>query len=625
VESALIHHRAGRLDEAELLYREALATDDRNFDALHMLGVVHLQRGRNVEAVEMIEGAVRVAPRNHTAHRNLGIAYQSSSRLDDAVASLRKAVALQPEWDEAHNSLGTMLHAAGRVDEAEGSFRKAVQLNPSNPDTVGNLGRICKEVGRLDDAIACFRKVLELRPNDVGTLVEAGSAHAMRGDLDEAETYYRAALQVDAARFDAMCNLGDTLRRLDRLDEAESFARRALALRPDEPDALNTLACILLRTSALDEAEICCRKALSIRNDSAPTQITLGNILNARHRWAEADPCFRTALRLQPKSATARYNLSMLRMLNGDYEEGLKLYESRFDVLLEDFGVTPTIRELLNDARRWQGEDLRGRRLLVWTEQGFGDSLMVLRYLPMLKDRGAGELIVLCERELERVVCSVSGLRDFRCAQSVPREAFDVHCPIMSLPFLLHMTPESTPCRVPYVSVPEELSETWNKRLSPAIHPRIGLAWAGSNSLHDDRRSISLATFRPLLKAGAAQFISLQKGAGAEQAGAWQGEIEDWMDDCDDFLDTAALISSLDLVISIDTAVVHLAGALGKPVWLLNRYGSDWRWGLESAHSPWYPSVRIFRQREARDWHHVIEQVSDALIDFVPARRLIHE
>ena len=622
VESALAHHRAGRLADAELLYRKALAIDGDNFDALHMLGVVHQQTGRSTKAVELLEQATAVAPENAFAHSNLGLAYQSLNQLDDAAASLRKALALQPDWDGAHNSLGAVLRAAGRPDDAEACFRRAVELNPSNAGALSNLGNICRESGQLDEALDCFRTVLELQPDDASALAAVGSIHALRAELAHAEDCFRRALQIDANGFDAICNLADVLRRRGSLGEAESFARKALTIRPDDPDALNTLACILLRNSALDEAEACCRSALAIRSEDAPTQVTLGNILNARQRLPEAEACFRAALRLRPHLATARCNLSMLRMLQGDYGEGLELYESRFDALLEDLGMTPAIREHLNDDRRWRGEDLRGRRLLVWTEQGFGDSLMALRYLPMLKARGAGDIIVLCERELTRVVRSVSGLgSDVESAQSVPADAFDLHCPIMSLPLLFYAQ-GGIPGHVPYIEVPDELANAWRERLSSPAKWNVGLAWAGSNSLHDDRRSIPLTAFEPVIKSTAVQLVSLQKGDGVEQVGAWRGQIEDWMDDCDDFLDTAALVGNLDLVISIDSAIAHLAGALGKPVWLLNRYGSDWRWGLESERCPWYPSMRIFRQRRATGWDGVFAQVADALAHFQPSRAL---
>jgi hypothetical protein len=313
--------------------------------------------------------------------------------------------------------------------------------------------------------------------------------------------------------------------------------------------------------------------------------------------------------------------LSMLTLLRGDYTEGMELYESRFDALQGDIGCAPELRELLRDSRRWRGEALSGKRLLIWTEQGFGDSLMMLRYLPLLQNRGAGEISVLCEHTLERVVCSISGLHHgLTCTQSASANAFDLHCPIMSLPFLFGTTLDSIPGRVPYITVSTELRDAWKKRLSSISKTKVGLAWAGSKTLRDDaRRSIPFAAFEPLIRSKGVRLISLQKGDGAEQIREWQGQIEDWMDDCNDFMDTAALVHNLDLVISVDSAIAHLAGALGKPIWLLNRYGSEWRWGLGSERSAWYPSMRIFSQQEANNWVRVIARVANELTNWQPA------
>jgi Flp pilus assembly protein TadD len=645
---ALAHHGAGRIGEAESLYRKALAVDPENFDALHMLGVVNLQAGQAAGAVALIEQAISVAPGNAIAYSNLGLAQQSMGRLEDAVASLRTAVRLQPELDGAHNSLGTMLRAAGQAAAAEASFRKAVQLNPGNVNALNNLGNLYRErgslaeaeefhraalafapdafgtwrvlgevqqlAGRLDDALISFRKALELRPEDPGALADLGSLHAARAELVESETYFRLALQIDADRADAWCNLGDVLRRLDRLDEAESCCRRAAAMRPDDPDVLNTLACVLLRTRALDEAETCCRRALSVRRDHAATQITLGSILNLQDRPGEAEACFRSALRLQPGSASARYNLSMLKLLQGDYEEGLQLYESRFETLQGDIGVNPALQALLRDSRRWHGEPLGGKRLLVWTEQGFGDSIMTLRYLPLLKERGAGSVIVLCEPELTRLVGSLAGMEPAHCVQSVSAMEFDVHCPIMSLPLLFGTTRDAIPGVLPYVVVPESMSDVWKARLASITKRRVGLVWAGNQAMRDGAgRSIPLAAFASVLRSDQWRVVSLQKGEGAEQTDAWRGHIEVWMDQCGDFLDTAALVQNLDLVVAIDSAMAHLAGAMGKPVWLLNRHGREWRWGLQSERTPWYPSMRIFRQGKGEGWEQVIAQVVDEL------------
>jgi hypothetical protein len=310
-----------------------------------------------------------------------------------------------------------------------------------------------------------------------------------------------------------------------------------------------------------------------------------------------------------------------LLLLQGDYKQGLKLYECRFDSLHQDIGCAPGLRDLLRDHRVWRGEALSGRRILIWTEQGFGDSLMMLRYLPLLKERGAGAIKIQCERTLERVVLSIAGLsQDVTCTQAASADEYDLHCPIMSLPYSFGTTLDRIPDRMPYLVVPAHFREIWKERLLPFTKTKVGLAWKGSKVLRDDaRRSIALSALQPVLKSESAQLISLQKGDGADEVCEWQDQIEDWMDDCRDFMDTAALICELDLVISVDSAVAHLAGALGKPVWLLNRHGSEWRWGREGERSPWYPSMRIFRQLEAGNWAPIIAWLADELTRFEPA------
>jgi tetratricopeptide (TPR) repeat protein len=618
VEQALVHHGARCLVEAASLYRKALSVDPDHFDALHLLGVVHQQMGDSNSAVELIEHAISLSPENGSAHSNLGLAYRTLNLLDKADACFAKAVQLNPSSSEALNNLGNLRKESGRLADAEECYRKALAVDPAASVIWKNLGQVVQRARRLDEALNCYRKALEHQPDDAMVLTDIGTIHMARSELSEAEHCFRHALQLNGDNVEAMCNLGAVLARLDRFGEAEQSCRRALAARPNDPDTLNNVASVLLQISALDDAEVCCRSALSIRHGQASTQNTMGRILSARGRPAEAEECFRLAMQLAPESSAVRYNLSILALIRGDYGEGFLLYESRFDAMQCNGRFAPATQALLADNRRWHGEPLSGKRLLIWTEQGYGDSLMMLRYLPMLKERGVGEVIVLCERVLERVVGSISGMENgVSCMQTVAADRFDLHCPIMSLPLLFETTLECIPNRVPYIAVPDEMAEAWKGRLASNARIRVGLAWAGSRTLQDDaRRSIPLSAFAPILRLPSVQFVSLQKEGGAEEIAGWRGQIENWMDDCEDFMDTAALVRSLDLVITVDSAVAHLAGALGTPVWLLNRFGSEWRWGRVSEHSPWYPSMRIYRQQEGEGWNRVISRVADALVRY---------
>jgi hypothetical protein len=300
----------------------------------------------------------------------------------------------------------------------------------------------------------------------------------------------------------------------------------------------------------------------------------------------------------------------MLLLLRNDLEEGFRLYESRFRSFARTFTGSRGLHDRLKDQPSWQGEALSGKRVLVWTEQGMGDSIMMIRYLPMLKERGAEMVTVFCDPALKRLIESVSGVDRVVCDPMSDLEmTLDLHCPIMSLPFLLHTTRESVPHDIPYLVVPEDIRNQWRTRLSGVSGFKVGLVWAGGGTLRDDaKRSIAPEKLAPLTKVDGVQVISLQK----EKVGTQLG-IPDWMDDCDDFMDTAGLIENLDLVISVDTAVAHLSGALGKPTWLLNRFQSEWRWGIAREQSDWYPSMRIFSQHQDSDWRAVINVVAEEL------------
>ncbi|MGE5468978.1 MAG: tetratricopeptide repeat protein [Ignavibacteria bacterium] len=340
-----------------------------------------------------------------------------------------------------------------------------------------------------------------------------------------------------------------------------------------------------------------------------------GNGLFVAGRMEEALACYRKALEIDPDYGDARWNAALAALFLGDYTAGFSYYESRFHAgpaahrqHLQD------VTAMMAGKRFWRGEALRGERLLVWTEQGFGDSLMFMRFLPQLRERGRCRLLVACEQEMVRVMERMPGVDEVISKDlALSPDCFDLHCSLLSLPHLLGLAPAALSA-ARYMTVPEDMARHWAARLAGLPNPKVGVAWAGGAQLPEDSvRSLALKEFRPLAETSGVTFVSLQKGAPAAQLAELDWPIVDWMGECRDFLDTAALVQGLDLVVSADTAVAHLAGALGKPVWLLNRHESEWRWMLGREDSLWYPTMRIFRQPAPRDWAAVMLRVAEEL------------
>jgi Flp pilus assembly protein TadD len=443
--------------------------------------------------------------------------------------------------------------------------------------------------------------------------IELALEHHREGRLDLAEALYRSIVQADPAHADALHGLGLIALHRDDYAGAVDLIEDAVKLDPANAIFASNLATAYQRLGAPERARECSERALRLDATLFAAHNNLGDALAALGDGAGAQACYRTALELAPSSHQARLNLALATLMRGDYAAGLALYEARFDV-----GSGAEARRVLaklDGIARWRGQALAGKRILVWTEQGLGDTVMTMRYLSLLKERGASRVAVCCEPELARLVqhvpCVDEVFSDLDSADWPSR--FDVHSPTMSLPLAFGTAPDTIPRRTPYLNVPEPLVRKWAETLSALPFPRIGLVWAGGKqSAADADRSIALASFAPLLARRRMSFVSLQKGPGASQLVRGRHRIADWMDACEDLLDTAALICGLDLVISVDTAVAHLAGALGKPLWLLNRRSSEWRWMLERSDTPWYPSARIFRQR-AGGWAPAIDEVGAAL------------
>lgn len=550
LELGLQHHSEGRLDQAEAAYRELLAAAPENIDALHFLGVIAYQRGAHAQAEELISRALLLNTSNAPAHNNLGNALGAQGKLDQAISCYERAIALQPDYGDALVNLAAACKSAGELDKAIDCYRKALAVSGDLPAAYTSLGNALEQKGKLAEAGDCLRKAIELGPR-----------HAR-----------------------AHSGLGNVLRHQDRLEEAVEALRKALALAPDLAEAYGNLALTLIAQGKPREAEEHCVRALKLR----------------------------------PGSAELKFALSQIRLLLGEYESGFALYEHRLDKDALPQATYAALQARIAQVRgapRWRGEAGAGRALLVWTDQGLGDTLMMMRYFPLLKGRGFGKVLVHCEEAVLRIVRAMPGVDEVVSrAAPTPVGRFDCQIPLTSLPLAFGTRVETIPGKVPYLMVPAELKRKWTARLADVAPPRVGLVWAGRKDYPKDAlRSLPLRELAPLFAVPGVRFVNLQKGDEARQIAQTGLALVDRIDECADLMETAALVGELDLVICVDTAVMHLAGALGKPLWMLNRFETEWRWMLERGDSPWYPSMRIFRQQRPNDWSRVVAQVAGAL------------
>ncbi|MCC6395585.1 MAG: tetratricopeptide repeat protein [Bacteroidetes bacterium] len=540
-----------------------------------------------------------------TTHASIAQALQAhrSGHLDEAQALYAEILAHEPDHVDALHLLGVIAYQRHSLSEAERYFRRAIEVAPEYAAALSNLGLLLLEHGRWSEAIDCFQASLRVRPDQPGVWSNLGMALVRSGDFAGGATACRTALDYDPASADAHCNLGNALRGMGNPTEALRALEKAVALRPAFAEALNSLGNALADTGML-AAAIC---AYQRAHECKPEYVSPLNNLAKLHREAgdleEAERLYRQALARDPHSAEAHWGLSFIHLLNGDWEQGWEEYEWRWQL------PDPPDRRTF-DTPVWDGTPPGGRKLLVHCEQGLGDAIQFIRYAPLLGAQGAHVLV--------EAPAALAGL--FRTLQGIekviprgePWPVHDAHCSVLSLPRLARTRPDNVPAAVPYLSVPETLASFWKANLEQDPRgTRIGLAWFGSRTHDNDRkRSLSLDALKPLLAMKGAVFYNLhQERLDPRLLPETGAPFVDHSEDFQDVLATAGLLSQLDLVITVDTMVAHLAGALGKPVWVLLPFAPDWRWMLGRDDSPWYPEMRLFRQSHPGDWDGVIERV----------------
>ena len=499
-------------------------------------------------------------------------------------------------------------HRAGRLGEAESLYRQVLAHRPDHPETMHLLGFLCHQSGRSAEAEDWVRRAIVCNPNESRYHRSLGVALAGLGRLDEAMAAYQAALALRAGCVETLSYLGAALREAGRLEEAASALRRALELRPDFAEAHNDLGNVHKDLREWERALASYRRALELKPDFAEAHSNAGAALQELADFAGATLAYSAAVRLHPMLPQARFGLGSMLLLQGDFGRGWPLYEARWEMKRH-----PRRRTFAEPM--WDGSPLDGRRILLHAEQGLGDTIQFVRYARVLADRGA-EVIVLCQPGLRRLLEGQCGIGRAMC-DAEPLPEFDVHCPLASVARILGTTLDSIPNHASYLYADAAQAAAWGERLaSRPAERRVGLAWAGSaRHPNDYNRSMSLADFAPLAGGERTRFYSLQMGAAGAQARASPAGLTlvDWTAELRDMADTAALVSNLDLVITVDTAIAHLAGAMGKRVWVLIPFSPDWRWLLNRSDSPWYPTMRLFRQSRRGDWSSPVGQLAREL------------
>jgi Tfp pilus assembly protein PilF len=465
------------------------------------------------------------------------------------------------------------------------------------------IGWTSFHAGDFPRAERVSRQVLEVHPSAARVWYLLGTISHVQGQLGEAVAHYERALGLEPHFVEVLNNLAVTLLSLRKVDESAAYLRRALQFQPDYADAHSNLGNALQADGKLDEAEACYRHALQLKPDNPNTHHDLGNALRASGRLAEAMACYDQALRLKPDFAQVHLSRSLLRLQMGDFEQGWSEYEWRFQCT--EYAI-PRFRQPL-----WDGSRLDDQTILLYADHGLGDTLQFIRYARVVQERG-GRVLVACRQPLARILASCPGV-----ARVIPEGAilpeFQVYAPMMSLPRMLGTTLANVPARVPYLAADPALVTRWHAELRQSGGFKVGIAWQGNAQYCKDRhRSFRLDQFEPLSRLDGVRLVSLQKGLGTEQIGevADRFSVIDLGSRFDDFMDCAAVLSNLDLVITPDTSVAHLAGALGVPVWVALPFAPDWRWLLDREDSPWYPTMRLFRQRDWGDWNEVFQRMS---------------
>jgi tetratricopeptide (TPR) repeat protein len=636
--------QSDRTDLALERIQAAIVIDPRQPAFHNSLGEACFAKRDWPQAKACFRRAVELDPDAAGAHYNLGLLYQQEGDLDSAETALRHVLRVRPNLAEVHNELANLLRQQGDDQQALAEFRRALASNPDLAEAHNDLGNLLQDSGELDGAIESFEQAVRLQPSMAAAHYNLGNALRAANRKERAAASYRQAVELDANFAQAYNNLGTTLDDLCDPDGAMRAFVEAVRSDPLLAEARFNLATALQKCGNLEGARAGYLRAIELDPQHAASHFNLGSVCQFMKKWDEARDSYLEALRLRPDYTEAHCNLGVLHTNLGQYDEA----RARFDHILES---QPNCAEahcnrgmlLLGEGDYaagwpeyawyskcssyygsrfaqplWDGSPLEGRTILVVCDHGLGDTIQFVRYLPWIRRQGASRILLSAQRALHPLLAE-SGFGELVSPEQPPGD-FDEHVPMVVLPALYYADQQTIDAEVPYLRASGELVERWRRELAPLAGLKIGICWQGSNRFPlNSLRSVPLADFAPLGGRTAAHLISLQQGDGREQLAevANRFQVVDLGEDVDReqgaFMDTAAIIRNLDLVITSDTSMAHVAGALGARVWVAIAFASEWRWQRQGETSPWYPSMRLFRQESPGDWSGVMARMAAEL------------
>jgi len=605
LQKAMALYQQGHLTDAKLIYESVLRKAPKNLDALNFLGVIALQFGDFQAAIKIINEAIDIMPNSAILFNNLGIAQKNLEYFDMAINSFNKAIQIKPDYAEAYSNRGNTLQNLQQLEEAVISYDKAIHINPDYAEALYNRGNVLQNLQQLEKAVISYDKAIHIKPNYAEALYNRGNALHNLQQLEQALNSYDEAIHIKPNYAEAFSNRGFTLQKLNKMASAIDSFDKAININPNYAEAHYNRGCVLQIIEKYDECVASFNKAISLNHEYCEAYYNLGLALLELKAFDAAITNFDKVISNNPKFLNAYIDKSLVLLLTGNLPAGFELYEWRRKINSKSttFPVYP--------QSLWLGtESLKNKTILIWGEHDLRDTIQFCRYAELLNLLGAHVLLEV-EKPLFKILASVKGVHQtFSMGDSLPK--FDYQCPLMSLPLAFKTSLKTIPSQIPYIFPCEDGSKTWASQIGDN-----GFKIAFSLDLDD--KSFPITLFEDIANINNVRLISLTnyehlKHLGTLPIGLNIETLEDTFEnESDPYLDSAAVLKRVDLFITTDTALAHLAGALGVRTWMPINYLPEWRWFLDRIDSPWYPNHRLFRQQVRGNWTSVFKEMAKEL------------